>query len=104
MYKDKKKRNFLIPLLIVLLLIGGVFLYRKLNDTGKMNEELAESLKETIMKSALRCYVVEGSYPESLEYLEENYGLIINHKDYRVTYEIFADNLAPEVRVAYKHK
>ena len=104
MYKDKKKRNFLIPLLIVLLLIGGVFLYRKLTDTGKMNEDLAESLKETIMKSALRCYVVEGSYPESLEYLEENYGLIINHKDYRVTYEIFADNLAPEVRVAYKHK
>ncbi|MBR2577854.1 MAG: hypothetical protein IKE38_02880 [Erysipelotrichaceae bacterium] len=104
MYKDKKNFNILIPVIIAVLLIAGLFLYRRLTDSSDMHEEIASSLKETIMQSALRCYVVEGSYPESLEYLEENYGLIINHRDYRVTYEIFADNLAPEVRVVYKNR
>ena len=48
---------------------------------------------------AVECYCVEGAYPESLGYLEENYGLNVNHRDFIVTYEVFASNVAPDVRV-----
>ena len=56
------------------------------------------------MESALQCYVVEGVYPPSLEYLEENYGLVLNHQDYYIHYDIFAENLAPEVIVTEKKR
>ena len=48
---------------------------------------------------SLQCYVVEGAYPVSLEYLEENYGLQINEQMFYVSYEIFATNVPPAVKV-----
>ena len=47
----------------------------------------------------MQCYAVEGSYPASLDYLEENYGLLVNHDRFIVTYEAFASNLMPQVNV-----
>ena len=51
------------------------------------------------MRRASECYAVEGAYPESLSYLEEHYALVINHRDFIVTYEVYASNQMPEVRV-----
>lgn len=34
-----------------------------------------ESLENAVMRDVTYCYTVEGAYPESLEYLEEHYGL-----------------------------
>ena len=42
---------------------------------------------------------MEGVYPESLSYLEKNYGLTVNRQDYIITYEVFADNQLPSVQV-----
>ncbi len=42
---------------------------------------------------------MEGAYPPSLEYLEENYGLQINEREFFVSYEIFASNVPPTVKV-----
>ena len=47
----------------------------------------------------MQCAAVEGAYPASLKYLEEHYGLIVNHSDYAVTYEAFASNVPPSVVV-----
>lgn len=60
------------------------------------------SLKNSIIQSANQCYAIEGSYPYNLEYLENNYGLSVNHDDYSITYEVFADNVAPNVVVVEK--
>ena len=37
-----------------------------------------ESLREAILRSAVHCYAVEGSYPESLAYLEEHCEIILS--------------------------
>ena len=50
----------------------------------------------------MQCYVVEGVYPENLSYLEENYGLQINTRDFYVAYDAFASNLPPDIRVRAK--
>ncbi|MBR3228007.1 MAG: hypothetical protein IKF68_05635 [Erysipelotrichaceae bacterium] len=104
MYRDIKIKTYLIPLVAILLVTAVFFSYRFFNRDEGLQDRISSSIKDTIMRRALQCYVTEGSYPESLAYLEENYGLMINHRDYRVTYEIFADNLPPEVRVVYKHR
>ena len=64
-----------------------------------VREQGAVSLRESILSSAKQCCAIEGSYPASLAYLEQNYGLVVNHDDYLVTYEAFADNVLPSVVV-----
>ena len=50
-------------------------------------------------KSLVNCYAIEGAYPDSLSYLEEHYGLQIDHNRYVVDYEPFGDNIWPTVQV-----
>ena len=57
-------------------------------------------MRDAILDSAKPAVrAIEGSYPSSLEHLEESYGLTINHDDYVITYECFADNIMPSVVV-----
>ena len=62
-------------------------------------EQGAASLRNAIVESAKQCCAVEGSYPSSLEHLEQSFGLSVNHQDYVVTYESFASNIIPSVVV-----
>lgn len=59
----------------------------------------AMSVRTAVLDAAMQCAAVEGAYPASLSYLEEHYGLIVNHSDYAVTYEAFASNVLPSVVV-----
>ena len=101
MYSDKvKTKTLLIAVLAVLVLIAaGLTLWAVRAGSGNMQEEAAAALQDTILTSARQCYVVEGIYPPDLEYLENNYGLQINRKDFYVSYDAFAENLPPTVRV-----
>ena len=59
----------------------------------------AESLKNAILRSAVSCYAFEGTYPESLSYLKEHYGVTWNEDKYVVDYDIVGSNLMPSVTV-----
>lgn len=59
----------------------------------------AETVRQAVLSAATQCAAVEGSYPSTLEHLEEHYGLAINTQDYVVNYEVFAANVAPTVTV-----
>jgi len=65
----------------------------------RAREQAAVSVRESVLNAAKQCCAVEGSYPASLNHLEKNYGLVINHNDYVVSYEWFADNVLPSVVV-----
>ena len=100
MYSDRaKKKTGLIVLILILLLIALLAVLCFGHSGRDVSEEGAEAIRETVRRSALQCYVVEGVYPPDLEYLENNYGLQINQEDYFVTYEAFAQNLPPNVKV-----
>lgn len=65
----------------------------------KINDKQLEFLEDAVRRSAVQCYALEGSFPNSLAYLEENYGLIIDHKNYAVYYEPVGGNLIPQIIV-----
>lgn len=65
----------------------------------RAHEQAAASVRESVLNAAKQCCAVEGSYPSSIEHLEKNYGLVINHDDYVISYEWFADNVMPSVVV-----
>ena len=104
MYSDNEKKRplWLAPaaVLALLFLITGAFaLARPGRD---LSEDGAVAIREAVRRSALQCYVVEGIYPPDLQYLEDNYGLQVNTKEYYVTYDAFASNLPPTVKVTKK--
>lgn len=59
----------------------------------------AHTLRDSIRDAAVQCYAIEGQYPSSVEYLEENYGISVNHDDYDIIYEVYAENVPPTVEV-----
>ena len=100
MYSDRlaKRKTWILWALLLLLLLGALALI--FSDGGRdLDDSSALAIREAVQRSALQCYAVEGAYPPDLQYLEENYGLQINHRDFYVTYEAFASNLPPAVRV-----
>ena len=104
MYTDKRKSPWKLLLAIVMTIVVIVFAVVKMNPSREIDEEGAAAIKDAVMRSALQCYVVEGAYPSDLAYLQDNYGLQINTEDFYVTYDIFAQNLPPTVRVNLKNK
>lgn len=104
MYSDKKCRTpvrlILAAVLVAAVIFLGLFTARRQDQS--MQDEGAAAIRAAIERSALQCYVVEGVYPPDLRYLVEHYGLQINEREYYVTYDAFASNLPPAVRVVHK--
>ena len=104
MYLDKKlDRTWMLVLgLILALVLAALFAYGSRIENQDLRDEGAAAIQAAIKRGALQCYAVEGVYPPNLQYLEDHYGLQINDRDYYVTYDAFASNLPPDVRVAHR--
>lgn len=83
--------------LTLVIIVMVVFGLRQTEQTSKA--EGLRLLKESLMRASIKCYAVEGSYPESVAYIEEHYGVVIDRTRYTVHYEIFASNLLPDITV-----
>lgn len=70
-------------------------------DNGK-REEGKEQLEQALKRCAVTCYATEGIYPPDVEYMKEHYGIQIDEERYLVRYEIFAENLMPDITVVEK--
>ena len=64
---------------------------------GGEREEGRKRLDTAVRRAAASCYAIEGMYPPSLEYLETHYGLQVDRERYTVHYEIFAENIMPDI-------
>ena len=91
------KRIVVTACLVAALALAAFAVYSVVQENAKTQGAVA--LRDSILASAKQCCAIEGSYPSSLEHLEESYGLTINHDDYVITYECFADNIMPSVVV-----
>lgn len=69
------------------------------NLQGGSAAEGQRQLEESLYRATVSCYATEGRYPPTLAYLKERYGIQIDEERYRVFYEIFGDNLMPEITV-----
>lgn len=91
------------PILLLLMLIVTVFTFYSMDRFKHNNSQVQpERIKEAIERASVHCYALEGSYPPDLNYLKENYGIILNHDKYFYYYETFASNIMPYVEVYEK--
>jgi hypothetical protein len=101
MYQEtnRKSRRWIAIVLAVVLLLALILGPIGRQISQDLEEQSSQTVRDTVLRSAVQCYAVEGAYPSSLEYLEKHYGLVINHRKYIVSYDAYASNLAPNVRV-----
>lgn len=96
----KEKKNimvFLPAFLLAVVLLVFVLTTNKLSSTNT-NQEY-EILDKALTRSITQCYALEGTYPPSLVYLEENYGLTYNKDHFFVDYQYIGSNLRPDVTI-----
>ncbi len=102
MYQEGKKKHWLLRLAGAALLAAALWLGADRWWGRDLSRQTVRSIREAVSRSAAQCYAVEGAYPSSLEYLEKNYGLVLNHDRYYIVYEAFSSNLPPTVEVLEK--
>ena len=93
----------IISLIMILAIITILFLsFNNFKDNSK--SLYADVIEGTVKKYLIQCYAIEGSYPPDLEYLAQNYGLILDHDNYIYHYMPFSSNILPDVKVYYRAK
>jgi len=56
-------------------------------------------LEDSLRRAVVMNYAIDGRYPESVEYIEEKFGIHIDRTRFVVHYSIFAPNIFPEIRI-----
>jgi hypothetical protein len=91
---------------IVLTLILAALIAKSatgLDDIGvSADAERATTVEQAIEAAAIQCYAIEGSYPPTIDYLVEHYGLVVNEDAYYYHYDAFASNILPVIAVYKK--
>lgn len=106
-FQQKKQtspyRNLVISLLLFLLITGVFYFGIQSLSTTADHAEL-QTLTDAIQRNVVLCYTLEGSYPESLAYLKEHYGLRYDEDKYFVAYEVLGENIMPDITIIRRNE
>lgn len=86
--------SYLFMLVMICIIFIGI---QQVFDSTSDKEK--ESLQNAITRNIIECYALEGRYPESLDYIEEHYGLTYNKDKFYVAYKPIAENMMPDVTI-----
>lgn len=96
--KDSFWRGLLLPVILFLCLFFFIYI-----GVGQMSvstdDQSLKILQDAVQRATVQCYAIEGMYPPNIQYLEDNYGLVYNHEEYIIHYEVFAGNIFPDITV-----
>ena len=67
-------KNFIISIIFFFMVIA-VFTLGTTLVADRTDAQEQKTLEQAISRGLVHCYSTEGSYPESLQYLKEHYGL-----------------------------
>ena len=91
----------LVPVAIICIVM--VFFTAMNNLNSNQTDEGKDQLETSIRRACAACYAVEGFYPPSLDYIQEHYGVLVDSKNYNVFYDVFSENLMPDITVIQKY-
>jgi len=91
-------RAAILPFLFTAAIIAMVILGIRQTDEAN-NAEGLRILEESIHRAVIMNYAIEGRFPESIEYIEDNFGIHIDRTRFFVHYTVFASNIIPTIVV-----
>ena len=86
--------------LFVLILVAVIWLSGVFSDYNA--SEYQAMTEQNIIKASIQCYAIEGMYPPNVAYLEQHYGVQVDHDGYIVHYMYNGANLPPDITVFIK--
>jgi competence protein ComGC len=99
----KQLKIISVLILSVCLIIFSVALIPVISDTMLKNSDITkQTMEASIEKALIHCYAIEGSYPPSIDYLTEFYGIHLQEDRYIYHYEFIGSNIRPIVKVFEK--
>jgi len=95
-----------ISVIVLSLLIGFVMVYMVISMvkfSDDTSDTQTKSIVEIIQKAAVQCYALEGEYPPDVEYLRDNYGVIMDTDKYYFYYDAaLGSSIMPDIAVIAK--
>ncbi len=85
--------------IVFFVVIFAFFIYGVNSAEKNSASESKNVLEESLHKAVVSCYALEGAYPSSVQYLEDNYGLTYDKDKYAIGYVAFADNIMPDMQI-----
>ncbi|WMJ22322.1 hypothetical protein RBG61_10015 [Paludicola sp. MB14-C6] len=100
--ENKPNRKPLLISIAALLVIVAYCIFTFANVSKSTTQEKMNITQQAIERAVVNCYALEGFYPSNIEYLENNYGVLIDHKKYVILYETVGSNVRPYVEVVQR--
>ena len=91
--------SIIVSVLVIVAIAAVIFIGF---DRKGLQDRQTELVKDSVVSCIVQCYALEGKYPDDLEYLAENYGLVMDSDRYIYHYDKFASNILPYVQVFAK--
>ncbi len=88
--------------LLCFIVIITVFIYGISKVSSRTDSQALETLQNAVSRDIVRCYAIEGVYPENLEYLKDHYGLTYDESRFVVDYQPLGQNILPDVTIIDK--
>lgn len=105
LYKSKKTKIKPLVITIALFLAVIIFFYISLvNMDKKVSDNEITTLAKAMDNAVVSHYAINGCYPESLEAIEKEYGIIIDKDRFIVSYDIIAPNVMPGISIYVKEE
>ena len=96
-------KNFIISIIFFFMIIA-VFTLGTTLVADRTDAQEQKTLEQAISRGLVHCYSTEGSYPESLQYLKEHYGLYYDEDRFFVDYQVYGSNIMPDVTIIDRRK
>lgn len=96
----KHKRISYLEAIIMILFFVAIIISFSFGFSGVKSTTHQEQINEatnSVKKAVILCYSIEGEFPPDIEYLKDNYNLIVNDDKYIIHYNVFASNVMPEI-------
>ena len=100
--KTKSGKSKVVISICVFVVVIIVFFYGISSFSTGSEKNQKQNLENALNRAIVYCYTTEGSYPESLDYIKNNYGLVYNEDLFYVDYRPIAENIYPEVTIIEK--
>lgn len=92
-------RTKLITSFLLCSLVLFLFSHTLTNLKQATKETQFQSLQNAVERSISQCYALEGRYPQSLDKLIEDYGLVYNENKFFIDYQPLGENIRPDVTI-----
>lgn len=99
--QTKQNRNIwrvILPIAVFAIIVG-IFLSSLFTVSDSTVARQKESLENALSRTITYCYIEEGTYPESLDYIKGHYGLVYNEDLFYVDYKPNGANIYPDVTI-----